>query len=92
MLLGLIFTQKKSAAHSLFATEISTPPTTQSQHELTCCKNCRGDEREEADQDKDCRGVFFKGKSMRDGGEYKGGKNQEDEERGGGMCKLCDGE
>ena len=31
-------------------------------------------------------GVCCKGKGWRVGGYHKGGKNQEDEERGGGMC------
>ena len=43
-------------------------------------------------QDKNWGGVCFKGKDCRDGREDKGGKNQEDEDRVGGMCPGCGGE
>ena len=42
--------------------------------------------------DKHWGGVCCKGKGWRDGGEHKGGKNQEDEERADGMCPGCGGE
>ena len=44
------------------------------------------------DQANDWGGVCCKGKGRKDGGEYKGGMKQEDEERGGGMCPVCGGE
>ena len=42
-----------------------SPPPTQVHHELTCCHNYTGDDREESDQDKDLGGVYSKGKSLR---------------------------
>ena len=41
------------------------------------------------DQDKDWGGVHREGKGWRDGGEYKGGKKQEDWERGVDLCPGC---
>ena len=41
------------------------------------------------EQDKNQGGVFCKGKGWKDGGEKKGRMNQEDKERGGGMCPDC---
>ena len=41
------------------------------------------------DQDKDRFGYPFEGKGQKYGGEDKVGKNQEDEEIGGGMCPGC---
>ena len=43
------------------------------------------DEVEEADQAKDRGGITCKGKGRKDGVEYKGGNEQEDKGRGGGM-------
>ena len=37
-------------------------------------------------------GVCCKGKGWIVGEDHKGGKNQEDEERGGGVCSGCGGE
>ena len=42
--------------------------------------------------DKHWGGVCCKGKGWRDGGEHKGGKNQEDEEIADGTCTGCGGE
>ena len=44
------------------------------------------------EQPKYCCGYPCEGKGRRDGGYHKGGKKQEDEERGFGMCLVCDGE
>ena len=44
------------------------------------------------DPDENWGGVCCKGKGWRDVVEHKGVKNQEDEERGGGMCPGCGGE
>ena len=66
-LLGLFFTQKKSTAHSIFATAITIndhPP--QFHHGITCCHNCRGDEGEKLDQDENRGGFCCKGKGWRD--------------------------
>ena len=41
------------------------------------------------EQDEDRCGDPCEGKGWIDGGEDKGGKNQEDEERGGVMCPIC---
>ena len=80
-------------SRSLFATRITNPPLphthTQVHHELTCSHKYTGDDGEEADQDGDRCGVCYKGKGRIDGGQQKGGKKLEDEERGGGMCPGC---
>ena len=36
-------------------------------------------------------GVYSKGKGWIVGVDHKGGKNQEDDERGGGVCPCCGG-
>ena len=60
--------------------------------ELTCSKNLRVGEGEEAEQDENWGGLCCKGKGWIVGGYHKGGNNQEDEERVGGVCTVCSGE
>ena len=53
---------------------------------LLVYQNREWGEGEEADQDKYWGGVCREGEGQIYGGENKGGKNQDKEERGGGMC------
>ena len=64
---------------------LNNPPP-QAHHEITWYLNYNGYEGEKADQDKTWGGVCCKGKGWRYGTKYKGGKNQKEEEIGGGMC------
>ena len=92
---GITFhTKNKSTAHWLFAAEVANHITSSPQvhHEITCCKYYTVDDWKEAHQEKNWGGVCCKGKGWRDGGEHRGGKNQEDEERSDGMCPGCGGE
>ena len=61
-------------------------PLPQFHHELIWCHYYRGDEGEEAGQDENWGGVCCKDKGWIYGGEQKGGKKQDEEERDGGMC------
>ena len=65
------------------------PPSIQFHHEITCYKNCRGDRYEESDQDENWDRVSCKGQGWRVGEYHKGGKEQEDEKRVGGMRPGC---
>ena len=65
------------------------PPTPQVNHELNCYHKYEGNEGEESYQDEYRGGFCHEVKGQRYGVEYKGGKNQEVEERGGGMCPVC---
>ena len=89
---GSIFTQKNnSTSHSLISTTIYTPPP-KSQCEFTCCHNYKVDEWEEVKQEEDWCGDPWYWKFWRDGGEDKGGKKQEYEERFGEMSPGYDRE
>ena len=70
---------------------LKTPPP-EVHHELTCSHNIRIDEDEEAEQDKNRGGFYCKFQGWIVGEYHKGGKNQEDDERGGGIFTVCGGE
>ena len=84
------FSHKKNQHHIryLLLYLLNATPT-QVNHDLTCCHNCRRDEGEEVNQDENRAGVCCKGKGWKDGVKHKRRKNQEDKERGGGMCPDC---
>ena len=89
---GINFYTKKSTEHSLFYTAIykcSSNPIPPQDHLWSKLK--RGLRRRNGSIQK-WGGVCCKGKGWRYGGEDEGGRNQEDYERGFGMCKVCDGE
>ena len=89
---GTTLHTKTSTIHSLFAAEISNyPPPHQIHYERTCYHNCRGDEDEEIEQDENWGGVCCKGQGSTVGEDHKCGTEQENKERGGGMCLGCGG-
>ena len=90
---GINFHTKKNHQYARYLLlKYLNAPLPKFHHELTCYHNCILDEGEKTEQDENWGGVCCKGKGWRDGGEHKGGKNQEDEERGGGMCPCFGGE
>ena len=83
----MTFHKKTNQAYAeYFLLKFLNPFPPQVYHDITCYHNCRGDEGEEAEQEENWGGVCCNGKCWRVGEDHTGGKNQEDEERVGGMC------
>ena len=90
---GMAFhTQKNQPYARCLLQQYIKPPPPQVHSDITCSHNCIEYEDEEADQDKNWGGVTCKGQGWIVGEYHKGGKNQEDEERGVRMCREWVGE
>ena len=77
-------------AHCLII-QLLKPPPPQVHPDIPCSRDFRGGEGKESEQEENWGEVCCKVKGWRVGEYHKGGKNQEYEKRGGGMCPGCVG-